>query len=202
MNPQSTAVHINQQNQITKNCDRSKGDFTMALLWKNVAGYDELYLVSNEGDVYSLPRIVSNGKGDYLREGRILKHGLRGRNNLKYAFVILSDGKNKPKHFSVHRLVAEAFVDNPFWYDTVNHIDHDTLNNRADNLEWCTQQYNNEYGHNKPIRQYETSGEFVAEYKNISYASLMTGISRTAINNALTGYSKTSGGYVWKYAID
>ena len=172
----------------------------MALLWKDVVGYEGLYLVSNEGDVYSIPRIVSNGKGDYRREGKILKHGLRGRKDFKYAFVVLSDGKNKPKHLSVHRLVAEAFVDNPFEYDAVNHIDHDTLNNRAENLEWCTQQYNNEYGHNKPVRQHEISGELVAEYKNISYASQMTGIGRTAINNALTGYSETSGGYVWKYA--
>ena len=36
MNPQGTAVHINQQNQITKNCDRSKGDFTNGTYSKNV----------------------------------------------------------------------------------------------------------------------------------------------------------------------
>lgn len=168
-------------------------------LWKEVAGYENLYLVSDEGQIFSLPRVVSNGRGEYVRKGRILKPGLRGRNNLVYAFVDLSDGKTTSRK-SVHRLVADAFVDNPHGYDVINHIDHDTLNNRAKNLEWCTQQYNNEYGHNKAVCQYSVDGEFIAKYKNIVYASAMTGIGRTSINNALTGWSETSGGYIWKYA--
>lgn len=168
-------------------------------IWKDIAGYEGLYLVSDDGEVYALPRKVSNGRGEFVRKGQLLKPGLRGRNNLKYKFVILSDGENI-KHASVHRLVAEAFVDNPNNENVVNHIDKNTLNNKASNLEWCTQQYNNEYGHNKRIRQYTVDGDFVAEYKNIVYASKITQISRTAINNALCGWSKTAGGYIWEYA--
>lgn len=168
-------------------------------LWKEIAGYEELYLVSDDGRIYSLPRVVSNHRGEYVREGRILKPGLRGRDGLMYEFVVLHKDNIADKK-SVHRLVAEAFVENPHGYDVVNHIDHNTQNNRAENLEWCTQQYNNEYGHNKPVQQFTLDGEKIAEYKNITYASAMTGIGRTSINNALTGYSETSGGYVWKYA--
>ena len=168
-------------------------------LWKEIEGYEGQYLVSDEGQIFSLPRVVSNGKGDYVREGRIIKQGLRGKNGLMYAFVGLT-ANAVTKRVAVHRLVAKAFVENPNNYDVVNHLDHNPLNNRADNLEWCTQQYNNEYGHNKPVAQYDTEGNKLAEYKNITTASQMTGVNRRAINNCLTEWSKTAGGYVWKYS--
>lgn len=169
--------------------------------WKEIAGYEGLYLVSDDGKIFSLPRVVSNGRGEYVRDGRILKSGLRGKDGLMYEFVVLCKDAQEDQR-SVHRLVAEAFVDNPNGYDVVNHIDHNTLNNRADNLEWCDQQYNNEYGHNKAVQQFELNGEKVAEYKSIAYASQMTGINRRAINNVLSGFANTAGGYVWRYAIE
>ena len=168
-------------------------------LWKEIPGYEGLYLVSNDGRIYSLPKVVSNGRGEYVRDGQLLKPGLRGRDGLMYEFVILCKN-GVSEHKSVHRLVAEAFIDNPNKYDVINHIDHDTLNNKVENLEWCTQQYNNEYGHNKPVCQYSVDGELLATYKSATYASVMTGISRTSINNALVGCSQSSGGYIWKYA--
>lgn len=170
-------------------------------MWREIAGYEGKYLVSDEGEILSLPQIVSNGRGEYVKDSRILKPGLRGRNGMKYEFVVLTIN-GESRHESVHRLVAEAFVSKPDGCDVVNHIDHNTLNNRADNLEWCTQQYNNEYGHNKPVFQFTEDGELIAKYKNITVASRITGIKRTAINNCLSGWSETSGGYVWKYAED
>lgn len=167
--------------------------------WRDVKGYEGLYLISDKGDVYSLPRLVSNKRGKYVRTGQLLKPGLRGRDNLLYKFVVLSDGMSV-KQLSVHRLVADAFVDNPCGYDMVNHIDRNTLNNYADNLEWCTQQYNNEYSHNKRVQQFDKSGKLIAEYENTVAASGVTGILRTAINNALNMRAKTAGGFVWKYA--
>lgn len=167
-------------------------------LWKEVAGYEGLYLVSDEGQILSLPRVVNNGHCEFVKPGRILKPGLRGNEEMKYEFVILvSNGV--ARHESVHRLVATAFVSKSDGCDHVNHKDHNPLNNRADNLEWCTQQYNNEYGHNKPILQFTENGELIAKYKNITFASKVTGIGRTAINNCLTGWATTSGGYKWKY---
>ena len=74
-------------------------------LWKKVKGYEGLYLVSDEGQIYSLPRKVSNKRGCYVREGQLLKPGLRGNHGLQYEFVILSNGVNS-KHESVNRIVA------------------------------------------------------------------------------------------------
>lgn len=168
-------------------------------LWKPIRGYEELYLISDEGEVYALPREIFNGRGKYFREGRTIKPYLRGRDGMKYyAICLCRDGIEE--RLSIHRLVAEAFVDNddPLNHSVINHKDRNTLNNRADNLEWCDQQYNTEYGHNKRVGQFK-DGVKVAEYKSISYASELTGIGRTSINNALAGWSETAGGYNWKY---
>jgi hypothetical protein len=72
------------------------------------------------------------------------------------------------------------------------------LNCCVDNLEWCDHQYNIDYSKSKRVEQY-AGDEKVAEYKSISTASEMTGISRTSINNVLCGWSRTAGGYGWKY---
>lgn len=166
--------------------------------WREIKGYEGLYLVSDDGQIVALPRTyICGDKTMHRKEAKPMKKFLRGRDGLLYEGVALSrDGDTK--RFSVHRLVAEAFVENPCCYDVVNHIDHDTRNNHYTNLEWCSQQYNNEYGHNKPVIQIYDD-EVVAEYKSITHASKITKIGRTSINNVLRGWSTTAGGYRWEY---
>ena len=166
-------------------------------LWRDVAGYEGLYLVSSEGEVYALPKEVNNGRGSFVRKGRVLKPGKRGKDGVFYKFVMLTNDKGT-KHHSVHRLVADAFLEKPEGLDVVNHKDRNTLNNCVENLEWCNQQYNNEYGHNKRVSQY-LGGVKIAEYKSATYASQITGIGRTSICNVLNGWSKFAGGFCWKY---
>ena len=100
-------------------------------IWKNVLGYEGLYQVSNLGNIKS-----------FIGKEKILKPSTT---NNGYPGVNLTKDK-KIKRYSVHRLVAEAFIPNPNNYPCVNHKDENRTNNRADNLEWCTYSYNNTYG--------------------------------------------------------
>jgi hypothetical protein len=83
-------------------------------------------------------------------EGKVwVKEGTRGKRFLKvfynkgYEYVTLIN-TNGRKHFQIHRLVAIAFIPNPNNYQIVNHKDNNPTNNNVDNLEWCTNIYNNQ----------------------------------------------------------
>lgn len=93
-------------------------------VWKDIAGYEGLYQVSNLGRV--------------KRDGRIKTLSVdRGG----YLYVWLSK-HSKMKCLKVHRLVADAFIENPNGKRTVNHIDGNKKNNQVDNLEWATHSEN------------------------------------------------------------
>lgn len=160
------------------------------MTWKEVAGYEGLYKVSDRGKVMSLST-KRNGKPI------ILKAGLRGLNDCLYEFVVLSKN-NATKKFPVHRLVAQAFIPNPENLPEVNHKDKNRLNNSVENLEWCTRQYNIEHSKNKKVRQIK-NGSVISVYKSIKSASKETGIGETSITNNLRGWSNSAGGYQWEY---
>ena len=111
--------------------------------WKNIVGYENLYQVSNFGNVRSLDKVIIRSNGEKLTvHGKILKPMIsRG-----YCYVRLNDcGSWKDEQ--VHRLVAQAFISNPDNLPEVNHKDENPANNNVDNLEWCTHEYNVNYGH-------------------------------------------------------
>jgi len=102
--------------------------------WWDIEGYGGKYQISTEGRVRSF---ANNGKKLSL-EGRILKTSLTDRG---YVRVTLRKDK-KASYFKVHRLVARAFLENPFNYVEINHIDGDKTNNHIDNIEWCSRSHN------------------------------------------------------------
>ena len=116
----------------------------MEEIWKPVIGYEGLYEVSNLGRVRSVDRLVKYSNGQiHLHKGRILSPGLVHK--LGYLQVALCNN-GKIKHKMVYRLVAEAFLPNPDNLPQVNHKDENPFNNCVDNLEWCTIEYNINYG--------------------------------------------------------
>lgn len=102
----------------------------MKEIWKNITDYEELYQISNLGN-------IKNTKRNKIKKKTINKDGY---------YVAKLSKNNIKKVFLVHRLVAKEFVKNKNNYNIVNHKDENKLNNRADNLEWCTVKYNNNYG--------------------------------------------------------
>lgn len=110
-------------------------------VWRDIKGYEGVYQVSNLGRVKRMPlgkqwpyRKTHNN----IRKPKLTKQG--------YLSVNLSKN-NKVKCYFIHRLVAEAFIPNPYNYPVVNHLDENPLNNIVDNLEWCTHYHNCMYGH-------------------------------------------------------
>lgn len=102
---------------------------------KPLLGFDKDYRVTENGDIISM---------DYHRSGKPKKLAPQ-RNVHGYAIIKLMKGC-KDITYRVHRLVAMAFVPNPEKLPCINHKDENKLNNNPNNLEWCDNRYNNNYG--------------------------------------------------------
>lgn len=108
--------------------------------WRDVIGFEGYYKVSSRGRVLSCVRTVKCGNGTRKVGGKLRTLSTES----KYAMVELIKDDQR-KMCMVHRLVAEAFIPNPENKETVNHIDGNKLNNCVENLEWATQQENNQH---------------------------------------------------------
>ena len=104
-------------------------------IWKPIKGFEGFYEISNYGRVKSVKRTIRSGKGYGKHEygGRILKHSETNG----YSRVTLCKGRLL-SYFSVHRLVAEAFIPNPDNKPEIDHINTLRNDNRAVNLRWVT----------------------------------------------------------------
>ena len=172
--------------------------------WRDVVGYEGLYQVSSEGHVKSLERKVPKWDGERTVKERILKPRT---DHYGYLLVSLCAG-GKSKTLKVHRLVCEAFHDNPENKLDVNHINENKTDNRACNLEWCTRRENINHGSrntrtaealSKPVGQYTLDGELVKIWPSATEARRQTGFSQGNICLAANGKHKQAYGFIWKY---
>jgi hypothetical protein len=122
----------------------------MEEVWKPIINFDNLYEVSNLGRVRSCDRQVncSRGANKRLWKGKILSQIIAATR--KYSMVSLSKKGTVYKKY-VHRLVAEAFLENP--KETVNHKDGNKQNNSVSNLEWCSYSENNKHAYRQGLKQ-------------------------------------------------
>ena len=167
-------------------------------IWKDIQGYEGLYQVSNLGNVRSLVFKNKNSCFPRIKNIKIQTSG-------KYNHIILRKD-NKPKNYLIHRLVANAFIPNPNNYKEVNHIDENTRNNNANNLEWCNHKYNINYGNRTKkakskvsiaIEQYDLKHNLVKEWNCMNDA--IRYYNNKHIFDVCKGKRKMASGYLWKY---
>lgn len=175
----------------------------MAELWKDVAGYEGLYQISNKGRVKSLPHIVRRkSKWDekkhteFMSKERFLSPCIvRG-----YERVVLFKEGTGTK-FLVHRLVAAAFIENENpKYTIINHKDGNKLNNTVENLEWCDYNLNMQHAYDTGLQklheehhQSKLKNEEVAEIRRLRQTEHLTSgqlaemfnVSKSSIKNIL-----------------
>lgn len=173
-------------------------------IWRDIFGYEGLYQISNLGNVKSL---------NYRRTGKekILKPA---KNSSGYLNIILcKNGTNKS--MLVHRLVAQAFVQNDSIFNNeVNHKNECKTDNRACNLEFCNAKYNSNYGTRNEImgktiskvnkNNNNRSKKVLCVETNVIYLSTYEvqrklGFRNQGISMCCNGKLNTCGGYHWMY---
>lgn len=123
----------------------------MKEIWKQIEGFENYYEISNFGRVKSLARNIYKKDGSFMKfKPENIKKLIKTRDGY-FSVKLCINGTNKS--FLVHRLVANAFIDNPLNLPEVNHMDTDRSNNIVSNLEWTTHQDNVAYS--KQLNRYK-----------------------------------------------
>lgn len=172
--------------------------------WKAIKGYEDRYLVSNTGKVYSIKR-------NKVLQPKTDKYG--------YYCVCLYNGTNK--HITVHRLVADAFVQQKENCNIVNHIDCNKKNNNVDNLEWTTVQGNTRhaYENNKAFHERckelhkmgveakkirinaYLNGKYIGSFDSKKETAKKLGVSEKTIYNRLHNRFNSRSGYLFEQKV-
>ena len=174
----------------------------MEEIWKDIAGYNGRYQISNLGRVRS-----------FAQDSKVGKIKVGNKTHKGYRTYLLYDGNGGSKWCPVHRLVAQAFIANPDGLPQVNHKDENKENNCVTNLEWCTNDYNSHYGTkiqrgreanmccettSLPIYSIDKNGKKEV-YASIGEAERITGCSHSNIVRTLKGRTNHCGGRQWFY---
>lgn len=167
---------------------------------------------------YENYEVIPNGEVVNIKTGKVLKP-----QKSKNGYLHVGLYKNgKLKNYSVHRLVAEAFIPNPLNLPCVNHKDEDKTNNDIENLEWCTYKYNINYGvslkkraktqretgvqinnkgTSKAVYQYTTNGLILNVYPSIREVKRTLGYDDSCIAKCCRGKINHAYGFKWSYTL-
>lgn len=191
-----SGVYDNANEETHHNKGNLVGSQQEVFMWKEYP-YNNNYLVSDDGRIKSkrFNKILTPKKNwdGYLR------------------IQIWKDNKNR--FVSWHRIIAETYVPNPENKPFINHKNGNKQDNRAENLEWCTQQeniihawktglsksHNNDKKLSKPVIQLDLFDNVIGKYPSMMEAERQTGINHSNICYACKHLS-VSKGYKWRYA--
>lgn len=127
----------------------------MKEIWKPIKNYENYYMISNKGRIKTVSRYIVYRKGTSAVwvKGKILNPSV---NHNGYKHLKLFDKKD----FAIHRLVANAFIDNPDNLPTIDHLDGNKLNNKVTNLEWVSYKENNQRAYDLGLKRRIHAGQF------------------------------------------
>lgn len=186
--------------------------------WRDVIGFEGLYMVSSFGRVVSLGRFILPGKGGKKRfkKPKLIHPSLN--HNGYYKVTLSKDGT--PSYVRIHRLVGESFIPNPNNYQCLDHIDTNTKNNHINNLRWCTLKENqnntislikmskahkarcaNGRMYVRPIVRISLLKNDIKKYNSIKEAE-MDGFSHQSISKCCLHQMNKHKGYKWMYLSD
>lgn len=163
----------------------------MKTIWKDIAGYEGLYKISNKGAVKKLGRI----EGKKVFKEKIIKQSKRN------GYRQLSLRKNKLNiRFIVHRLMGFTFLQNPENKPQINHLNGIRHDNRVENLEWCTHSENRRHAVeflNASKKKVQLNGKYI--FHSIQSAEKVTGICKTTISQNVNGHIETTKAGTFKF---
>lgn len=189
--------------------------------WRDVVGFEGRYMVSSFGRVASLYRQRMRSDGVLHHSEQVLmKPSIRAPRGIEYAVIYFLRDDQTRVRTSVHREVAKAFIPNPNNYPNVDHIDANSINNRVENLRWCTQLMNS----NNPISLQKLraamaarkgvpnvpleksvaqlkDGKLVRIYRSMALCK-KDGFSHSAVCRCCRGQKPQYKGYKWMYLSD
>lgn len=187
--------------------------------WRDVVGYEGLYMVSRIGEIVSLDRLKGQFGSGRRVKGRVMN---QRKNHKGYRIVHLSK-QGKGKWVLVHRIVANAFIENQLNKPQVNHIDGDKENNCAGNLEWVTGAENARHAADTGLWFESTKKMLNAAHRpevrkkianslkrkvirsdgivfsSVEEAAKSVGITHGAVSANIHGKSKLCGGYSFEF---
>lgn len=181
--------------------------------WKDIKDFEGLYQISSFGRVRSLTRKVAHKRNKFITlNGQIILPGKQGAGY--HQAKLNKNGKETARY--VHRLIAIAFIPNPYSKPCINHKNGIKTDNYIENLEWCTYKENNHHAveigllnfnnvsHEskcKKINQYSLDGKLIKKWSSITEASKKLNISQCNISRVVAGHKNKAGGYMWRYGF-